>query len=61
MADAPHVWRLPCPWCPHNVIVNPRGGRGKDQGAGVEAADLMKAHVVQNHDKTWSDFLGEFD
>lgn len=42
-------WTLACPWCPYSVLVNARGGRGADQGAGVEASDLMRAHVEDAH------------
>ena len=53
----PTSWDLHCAWCDWLIEVNPRGGRGADQGSGVEAAELMQAHVEQRHTKTWHEYL----
>lgn len=50
-------WTLRCPWCTYHLIVHARGARGNDRGAGVEAAELMRAHVAAAHDKTWPEYL----
>lgn len=55
----PSEWTLGCPWCDITIRVGPRGGRGRDQGAGVEAADIMERHVHYAHVKTWAEFLAE--
>lgn len=58
MADAPAPpFAFPCPWCPFKIVVNARGSRGRRRGAGEEAADIMNAHVIQAHQKTWREFL----
>jgi len=58
MAQAPSSsWYLTCPWCEWYIWVNNRGQRGRDPGAGVEAASLMERHVGQEHGKTWAEFL----
>jgi hypothetical protein len=49
----PSPWTLPCPWCEYEILVFARGGRW---GAGEEAAEMMKRHV-EEHEKTWPDFL----
>lgn len=57
MADAPSPpWTLPCPWCDFYVYVNNRGASRRSEGAGVEAARLMKSHV-EKHGRTWDQFL----
>lgn len=56
--SAPYSWDLKCEWCPFSIRVGPRGGRGRDRGAGVEAATRMEAHVVGAHAKTWKEYLG---
>lgn len=33
--------------------------RGKDPGAGIEAANYMRDHIEVDHDRTWLEFLGE--
>lgn len=53
----PHHWRLHCAWCPITIHVGPRGGHGKNQGAGVEAATIMETHVGCVHGKSWAEFL----
>ena len=58
MSDFSLPWNLRCPWCTFYIEVNARGMRGADQGAGVEAADLMREHVA-THGKSWSQFLFE--
>ena len=50
-------WNLDCPWCKWYIVVSARGGRGNDQGAGMEAADLMKEHITNTHNKTWKEFI----
>lgn len=50
-------WTLHCPWCRYHIIVSDRGMRGRDMGAGVEAADVMTEHVRDEHDRTWRQFL----
>jgi hypothetical protein len=49
-------WTLACPWCDWRLVVNARGGRGRDQGSGYEAAILGKRHA-EDHGRTWQDFL----
>ena len=49
-------WNLECPWCEYRINVNARGGRGHDQGAGFEAAEIMSGHV-ERHGRTWREFL----
>jgi hypothetical protein len=53
-------WTLRCPWCEWKVIVNARGARGRDEGAGVEAAQLGERHAL-THGRTWREFLAESD
>lgn len=50
-------WTLRCPWCEFYIVVNNRGGFGRYEGAGVEAADRMQAHVGAHHDRTWREFI----
>ena len=50
-------WTLHCPWCKWYILVGDRGGRGDDYGAGVEAAELMQAHIEKAHARTWPEFL----
>ena len=58
MSGAPATpWRLPCPWCAFYVQVAARGARGSDPGAGVQAAEVMRAHVEERHNETWQSFL----
>lgn len=52
-------WTLECPWCEYHILVNARGSRRGRPGAGEEAADLMRLHVSDVHDKRWHDFLWE--
>lgn len=61
MSGAPSPpWKLSCPWCPWHVLVNARGQRGDDPGAGVEAALLGQRHVAERHGgRTWLEFLRE--
>lgn len=62
VADRPALpWTLECRWCPYIIVVHARGGRRADQGAGVEAAELMRVHVWQAHHKTWNSYLAEVD
>jgi hypothetical protein len=50
-------WKLYC-WCGFSIHVSARGGRGRDQGAGVEAYELMMEHLKEEHPtKTWKDYL----
>jgi hypothetical protein len=61
MAEAPAVpWVLRCAWCSYHIEVNARGGRGQDEGAGVEAAHVMQWHVMK-HGRTWREFLEATD
>jgi hypothetical protein len=53
----PYRWKLACPWCSFYIDVGPRGARGRDPGAGVEAAELMQDHTAHRHGKSWRDFL----
>lgn len=53
----PPSWKLPCPWCDFHLRVFARGQRGRDEGAGVEAAQVMEKHVAERHAKTWREFL----
>jgi hypothetical protein len=53
----PHSWFLDCAWCGFRIWVNARGMRGRDPGAGVEAANLMEDHVTHVHEKSWPEFL----
>lgn len=47
-----------CPWCAYYIEVHARGQHGADQGAGVEAAGLMKRHIRVDHpQRTWQEFL----
>jgi hypothetical protein len=58
VADPPAApWKLLCPWCAFYIVVNARGARGNDPGSGVEAAQLMAAHVAATHGRTWSQAL----
>jgi len=50
-------WRLRCPWCSFLIVVNARGMRGSDPGSGVEAAEIMEAHVAERHARSWGEFL----
>ena len=59
MATSPLSWKLVCPWCPWYCIVYARGMRGRDAGAGVEAANALEAHVMGRHGRTWREFLAE--
>jgi hypothetical protein len=49
-------WTLRCAWCPWYILVGDRGAHGSDQGAGVEAADLMEQHVADKHGHTWAEY-----
>ena len=58
MAQAPAPpWWLNCAWCGFGILVNARGMRGADPGAGVEAANAMRGHVESYHDKSWHEYL----
>jgi hypothetical protein len=58
MANPPSpTWQLRCPWCDWLLIVGARGARGRDPGAGVEAAERATQHAAEVHDKTWQEFL----
>jgi hypothetical protein len=58
MADRPCApWDLQCPWCVYKIVVNARGASRGDPGSGVEAALLMKAHLDEEHGRTWGEFL----
>lgn len=58
MANRPAApWLLRCPWCPYNLLVHGRGQRGRDEGAGVEAANVMTAHAANVHGRTWEEVL----
>lgn len=60
MADAPSPpWVLSCKWCEFKIVVNARGMRGADMGSGVQAADMMEDHIIEYHDKTWSEFIAK--
>lgn len=50
-------WKLSCLWCDFYCLVFPRGMRGQDMGSGVEAAETMKDHIEEYHDKTWREYL----
>ncbi len=50
-------WKLSCPWCEWAVWVNARGAHGRDEGSGVEAAEMGKRHAEIIHGRTWSEFL----
>lgn len=52
-----YPWTLPCPWCEFYIYVNNRGQRGSDDGAGVEAANLMQDHAERTHGRTWDEYL----
>lgn len=52
MANAPlPPWTYRCEkeGCEFFIFVNARGARGNDPGSGVEAALLMRKHLVQVH------------
>lgn len=58
MADRPAApWSFECAWCEYSILVFPRGQRGRDEGAGVEAAELMQGHVLHEHAQTWENYL----
>lgn len=59
MSDAPYHWDLKCAWCDYSLNVGPRGGRGRDQGAGFAAAAMMQQHTLEVHGKTWREYLNE--
>lgn len=48
---------LECPWCDYRIVINPRGGHGRSQGNGYDAALMMAAHVESVHERTWREFL----
>lgn len=50
-------WDLRCAWCSWYIVVGARGMRGRDPGAGVEAAELMERHVAALHGRTWREYL----
>lgn len=52
---------LGCAWCPKLLLVNARGMRGDDPGAGVEAARIMAEHVMLAHGRTWEEYLAATD
>jgi hypothetical protein len=57
MADRPSPpFDMHCPWCDWYIVVNARGSSGNDPGSGVEAAQMMEAHVGR-HDRTWAEYL----
>lgn len=59
-ANAPSPpFRLLCAWCEFYIVVNARGAHRGDQGAGVEAADLMREHVEDAHGRTWDEYLAQ--
>src|SRR6266571_2526451 len=49
MVNAPYAWDLKCAWCEYAITVNPRGGRGRDQGAGFAAAATMQQLRTDAH------------
>lgn len=53
-------WRFRCTECSFFIEVGARGGRGRDEGAGVEAAFAMRRHVAE-HGLGWIEFLSRLD
>lgn len=61
MTNVAPPFTLSCKWCPFSIRVHARGGHGRSQGNGYDAATLMEEHITAAHGKTWRVYLTSND